>query len=649
MSPEGLILGMRNRHFFILDVLSVSLVPIVALTVCLDCLSWWGGFGRALIFFTLLALLIKLPVFFQLGLYRRYWRYAGLDDLARVLSAVGVSSAILVVAYVGVQVSWVRYGLAWPRTLPLLDGMLTFLVVGGSRLGLRGLYLWYRRHQGGVGGRRVLVVGAGEAGTMVVREMLDNPQLNMDPVAFIDDDPAKNGTYIQGLRVIGASQHIPELVKCHEIQHIIVAMPSVPLERRREIVALCECTGVTVHSLPGMYELLAGYKTVSRLPQIDINRLLRRQPIEINSAELTACLAGATVLVTGAGGSIGSELCRQIARFNPDEMVLLGHGENSIFEIGLDLRLSFPHLLTHQVIVDVRDRERIARVLENYRPAVVFHAAAHKHVSFMEADAQEAITNNVLGTWNVLRAAEAYGIERFVLISTDKAVNPTSIMGATKRMAELLVIAIAQRSGRAYMAVRFGNVLGSRGSVIPIFQRQIARGGPLTVTHPDMYRYFMTIPEAVQLVLQASEMGRGGEVFVLDMGQPVRILDLATDLIKLSGLEPGSDIQIVYTGIRPGEKLYEELFWEREDCQRTKHQKILVAASKSPIEAEILEQLVMELIRLARKNASAQIRDLIPMICNYIDCQQYQLRPLSSRPAVAPRVIPAIRVPAAAA
>jgi FlaA1/EpsC-like NDP-sugar epimerase len=458
-------------------------------------------------------------------------------------------------------------------------------------------------------------------------------------VAFVDDDPAKVGTHIQGLPVLGTCAQVPELVDRYQIQRIVVAMPSVPLERLREIVAICEKTGVATHSLPGIYELLAGYKTISRLPQVDINRLLHREPVEIDQTKVAAALSGTTVLVTGAGGSIGSELCRQIARFDPAQLILLGHGENSIFEIGLDLRLSFPELIAQPVIVDVRDQGRVNSVVKRYRPDVIFHAAAHKHVPFMEANVKEAITNNVLGTQSVLRAAEQYGVERFILISTDKAVNPTSIMGATKRLAELLVVAAAQRSGRAYMAVRFGNVLGSRGSVIPVFQRQIAAGGPLTVTHPDMCRYFMTIPEAAQLVLQASALGQGGETFVLDMGEPVRILDLVTDLIKLSGLEPGRDIKIVYTGIRPGEKLSEELFLEREVCRRTECPKIFVANGGSDdIEAVMLERLVIELVNLVKRmqsqNAVERVRLLLPEVCRYIDNYQSRPQPLLPEPTV---------------
>jgi FlaA1/EpsC-like NDP-sugar epimerase len=642
------ILGLRNRYFFMLDVLALLFIPALALTLRLDSLNWRPQFSQALILYTIVALLIRVPIFYGLGLYRRYWCYAGVNDLMLALSAVGLSTTALTVVFVSAQASLARYSLASPRTLPLLDGMLTCLIIGGSRLGLRGLYHWCRQRHGVLGGRRVLVVGAGEAGTLVVREMRASPQLDMEPVAFVDDDPAKVGKRIQGLPVLGASGDIPKLVDRYQIQRIIVAIPSAPLRRQREIIAVCEQTGVATHNLPGIYEILAGHKTISRLPQIDINRLLHRDPIVIDPTEVAAYLAGATVLVTGAGGSIGSELCRQIARFNPAEVILLGHGENSIFEIGLDLRLSFPDLVAPQVIVDVRDQQRVNWAIEKYRPDVIFHAAAHKHVHLMEANVTEAITNNVLGTQNVLRAAEQYGVERFIFISTDKAVNPTSIMGATKRLAELLVVAAAQRSGRAYMAVRFGNVLGSRGSVVPVFQRQIAAGGPLTVTHPDMCRYFMTIPEAVQLVLQASELGQGGEIFVLDMGQPVRILDLTTDLIKLSGLEPGRDIKIVYTGIRPGEKLNEKLFLESEDYRRTKHSKIFVATDGNAVEAEMLELVVIELVNLTRQmqsqNATEQMRVLLPKVCYYID--HYQLvRPqatpvLDRRPVyVEPRVV----------
>jgi FlaA1/EpsC-like NDP-sugar epimerase/lipopolysaccharide/colanic/teichoic acid biosynthesis glycosyltransferase len=644
----GTILNLRNRHVLLLDVLALLFIPALALTLRLEGLRWWPQMSQALGLFILAALFVKLPTFYALGLYNRYWCYAGVNDLATVLAAVGLSASVLTVLFVGAHATLDQYGLAMYRTVPLIDGLLTGLVVSGFRFGLRGLYHWRRQYRGAIGGRRVLVVGAGEAGVMAIREMRANPQLDMEPVAFVDDDPAKVGTHIQGLPVAGESGQIPKLVERLQIQRTVVAMPSVPLKRQLEIVAICERTGVATHKLPGVYEILAGHKTISRLPQVDINALLRREPVETELTEVVAYLAGATVLVTGAGGSIGSELCRQIARLGPAEVVLLGHGENSIFEIGLDLRLSFPDLVTHQVIADVRDQRRMNWVIENYHPEIIFHAAAHKHVPFMEANVEEAITNNVLGTWNVLQAAEQYSVERFVMISTDKAVNPTSIMGATKRLAEMLTVAVAQRSEQAYMAVRFGNVLGSRGSVIPVFQRQIAAGGPLTITHPDMQRYFMTIPEAVRLVLQASGMGKGGEVFVLDMGRPVRILDLATDLIKLSGLEPGRDIKVVYTGMRPGEKLREELFLMGEQCQRTQHPKIIAATPEGSFDAEMLELVVTELVKLARymesQNITNQLRVILQEVCRHVDDCRYQAKSLLPELAVEPRTAPSVGV-----
>jgi FlaA1/EpsC-like NDP-sugar epimerase len=633
LSPADVIepvLGLRNRHFFVLDILALLFIPALALTLRLDGLPHWSQLGPGLVFFTSLALLMKISIFYELGMYRCYWRYASVNDLARVMSGVSLSTIMLATGFFVAQPLLGNYGLAFPRTAPLIDGMLTALVITGYRFGLRGLHHWLRRQQGLLGGRRVLVVGAGEGGLIVVRELRANPQLEMEPVAFVDDDPAKIGAHVLGLPVMGPTRRIPELVERYRIQRIVLAMPSVPLPRQRELLAVCQSTGAATHNLPGVYEILAGHKTISRLPQVDIQHLLKREPVVIDQAGVTALLRGATVLVTGAGGSIGGELCRQVARFGPRRLILLGHGENSIFEINLDLRLSRPTLTTRPVIVDVRDEVRVRHVVETYRPQVIFHAAAHKHVPLMEDNVEEAVSTNIQGTRNVLRAAEACGVERFVLVSSDKAVNPTSVMGATKRMAEMLTVAAAGRSGRAYMAVRFGNVLGSRGSVIPIFQRQIAGGGPLTVTHPEMRRYFMTIPEAVQLLLQAAVLGHGGEVFVLDMGEPVRIVDLAADMVRLSGMQLGRDIDIVYSGVRPGEKLFEELFLGSEDFHRTGHSKIFVAAHEDRVEAQALEQVVLEVLRLAeamrQQNTSAGMRQLLPEICRRID--QYQPRPV---------------------
>jgi FlaA1/EpsC-like NDP-sugar epimerase/lipopolysaccharide/colanic/teichoic acid biosynthesis glycosyltransferase len=624
------LLALRNRHYFLLDALALCLTPALALSLRLDGFDWSRQAGQALLFYMLVALLVKLTVFYGLGLYRRYWHYANVNDILHVAGAVTLATLILTSLFIGLHAYLASINLAMSRSVPLIDGLLTGLVVAGGRFGLRMLYS--RRHDRAIlAGRPVLIVGAGEAGILVVRELRANPQLDLEPLGFVDDDPQKIGTQVQGLPVLGSTADLSGLVAQYHIQRLVLAVPSLPLERQQALLERCRQTQIATYSLPGVYELLAGYKTVKSIPDIDLNRLLRRDPVVIDQTEVAIALHEATVLITGAGGSIGSELCRQIARFKPAKIILLGRGENSIFEIGLNLRLSFPELVTHQVIVDVRDAARVNQVVEKYRPQVIFHAAAHKHVPFMEENVEEAIINNVMGTHNVLRAAEQNGVERFVLISSDKAINPTSIMGATKRIAELLTQAAAQRSGRAYMAVRFGNVLGSRGSVVPIFQQQIAAGGPLTLTHADMTRYFMTIPEAVQLVLQATVLGQGSEIFVLDMGWPVRILDLATDLIKMSGLEPGRDIRLVYQGVRPGEKLSEELFLESEACRRTRHEKIFVTAQTDPLAAENLEQAVTELVSLAQQMQPQAVLKRIQTIL-----PESQLHPPLAQPLLKP-------------
>jgi FlaA1/EpsC-like NDP-sugar epimerase len=648
------ILTMGNRYLPLWDGAMLSILPMAALALRLGWpgrwLEHWPHLGWALGLYVAASLLVRLSVFHRLGLYRRCWRYASVGDLVQVGIAVGASSAVMTVLVAGAQIGLGAGRLALPDSLPALDAMLTLIGVAGLRISLRALYTWrYRRwrpvlrsglwragcrraglrsaaHQGV---KRTLIVGAGEAGIMIAREMRASPKLGLEPVAFVDDDPAKVGTFVQGLPVVGSCTQIRELIAEYQrangvrIERAVVAIPSAPLPRQIEWVALCEQAGVDTYNLPGVYELLAGYKAVSRLPQVDPQKLLHRSPIQIDQKEMAAYLTGATVLVTGAGGSIGSELCRQIAPYRPARLVLLGRGENSVFEIQLNLRLTHPDLGTVPVVADVRDEQRTDAIVAEHRPDVILHAAAHKHVPLMENAVDEALANNVLGTRNVLQAAARHGVSRFVLISTDKAVNPSNVMGATKRLAELLVQATARRTGRSYAAVRFGNVLGSRGSVIPIFQRQIAAGGPVTVTHPEMTRYFMTIPEAAQLVLGAGGMARGGEVFVLDMGQPVRIADLAADMIRQCGLRQGRDIQVVYSGIRPGEKLDEELFTTREVCQRTACRRIMVGTSASTVPLEPLERLVSDLHDLAlnqqAEGGKNEVRALLLDICNHTE------------------------------
>lgn len=613
--------NIRNRHILLIDIIALLFIPALALTLRLERLDWLPDYGHALLLFTATALLVKLTIFRFMGLYRRYWHYASVADLTQVLLAASLSTILMLGLFIGAQSSLEHYDLNLPRTIPLLDGMLTFLAVGGFRFGLRGINHWLRQRGSSAGGRSVLVVGAGEAGTMVVRELRANSQLRAKPLGFVDDDSAKVGQEIQGLPVLGTTSDISALVKEYSIGQIIVAMPSASLATRRKIVDLCKQTGVATDSLPGIYEILAGYKTISRLPEIDVNLLLHRKPVAIDHMEVRTALYGTTVLVTGAGGSIGSELCRQIALFKPAKLILLGHGENSIFEIESDLGDMYPDLSMEHVIGDIRDQRKMNWVVKKYRPTVIFHTAAHKHVAFMQDDVEEAITNNVMGTQNLLLAAERYSVESFVLISTDKAINPSSVMGATKRIAESLVAGAAQRSGRAYVSVRFGNVLGSRGSVVPVFQRQIAAGGPVTITHPDMVRYFMTIPEAAELVLQAGVLGRGAEVFVLDMGKPVSIKDLAVGLIKMCGLKPEVDIEIRYTGIRPGEKLAEELFQDNEEYKSTKHEKIFIVSTEQADAVGAWQESVANLINLVQQTRSQRALEQIE--ATLLECQSH--------------------------
>jgi FlaA1/EpsC-like NDP-sugar epimerase len=438
-------------------------------------------------------------------------------------------------------------------------------------------------------------------------------------VGLLDDDGGKHGLQIHGVPVLGGRELIPAWVDEYAVAEVIIAMPTAPGSAIRDILTICSQAGVPARTIPGLYDILSGQVSVSQIRNVDIEDLLRREPIQTDTSAVEDMLRGCRVLVTGAGGSIGSELCRQIALSEPAVLILVGHGENSIFDIANELRQLWPKLAIEEVIADVRDLDRLHQVFDVYQPEIIFHAAAHKHVPLMELNMVEAVTNNVQGTANLLRLAEAHQVGRFVFISTDKAVNPSSVMGATKRVAEFLVQAAAKRGGSPYVSVRFGNVLGSRGSVVPLFRGQIARGRPVTVTHPEVRRYFMTIPEAVQLVLQASALGQGGELFVLDMGEPIRIVELARDLIELSGLEVGRDVDIVYTGLRPGEKLFEEISLPGEEYVPTQHDKIFVSPNDSdganlpragvaPDRLADLEGVVEGLVALARRGDEAQVR-----------------------------------------
>ena len=570
---------MRNRHLFLLDLVLLASTPILAYILRVDPALWSVDAAPALLAFTGLSLGVKLASFLFFGLYRRYWRYASVDELVSILMAAGASTALVTGLFFGAVLQGFGPISSLPRSVPFIDGLLTLVAVGGTRFSVRVAARRRRAAEPAPGRKSVLIVGAGDAGAVIVREMLSSRHIDMDPVGFVDDDPGKQRKSILGVPVLGRRADLPRLVRKYGVDEVVIAIPTASGAVIREIRALCEAAGVPSRTMPGVYELLSGQISVSQLRTVDIEDLLRRAPVRLDPGEVAGMVAGRRVLVTGAGGSIGAELCRQIARSAPARLTVLGHGENSLFLIEQELRRRWPGLALTLAVADIRDRSRMGSVFRLAAPQVVFHAAAHKHVPLMETNRDEAVTNNVGGTRLLLELSERAGVERFVLISSDKAVNPTNVMGATKRVAERLVQAAARRSGQPYVAVRFGNVLGSRGSVVPIFREQIARGGPVTLTHPDVKRYFMTIPEAVQLVLQAATLAgsecRGG-VFVLDMGEPIRIADLARDLIELSGRQVGRDIEIVYTGLRPGEKLFEELFQQGEAFRRTRHEKIFV-------------------------------------------------------------------------
>ncbi|MDA0242990.1 MAG: nucleoside-diphosphate sugar epimerase/dehydratase [Chloroflexi bacterium] len=599
----------RNRHFFLLDLFFIPLAVYFSYVLRLDRLNI-APFWPSWILYCVCALALTPFIFKWVGVYGRYWIYASIEELALLvggLSVAAVLAGILNLILAGIYPA----EFVFPRSVPFLYLLLGLAATAGPRLAVRAStspqWRWGTRSPT----EAVLIAGAGDAGNKILREIQANLELGLHVVGFVDDDPLKQNVTISGTPVLGVVADIPTLVRDQNLTKVIIAMPSASGQTIRQIVQMCEQAKVATQTIPALHNLLNGRVTINQLRQVQIEDLLRREPVQTDTSAVHNLLRGRRVLITGAGGSIGSELCRQVLACAPAELILLGHGENSIFTITHELRRLAPDIPLTPLIADVRFGERIEGLFEKYRPQVVFHAAAHKHVPLMEQNPCEAITNNVLGTRNVLHAARTYGVEQFVMVSTDKAVNPTSIMGASKRTAELLVLHAAQQSELPYVAVRFGNVLGSRGSVVLTFQQQIAAGGPVTVTHPEMIRFFMTIPEAVQLVLQAAVIGRGGEIFILDMGEPVKIVDLAHDLITLSGLEVGRDIEINFSGIRPGEKLYEELFIQGEKYQRTEHHKIFIAKNASTLLANSYIPTIESLIESAQHDDSERVHTLL--------------------------------------
>ena len=558
----------------LIDAVLVSAALYIALYLRFDGMipvKYMLAYRQLVPFFTIVLLLS----FYLFGLYNRLWQYASVGELVSITASITTATVVNFL----ILFNSARDGsFLLPRSVPALHWMATILLIGFSRFSwrfLRGI-LFKNRKPGEE--KYVLIVGAGDAGATLVRELKQRRYRdNLIPVGFVDDNPTKQRMGMFGLPVLGRREDIPRLVQKYDVDEIIIAIPSASREVIGEIVDICQTTPASLKILPGIYELINGRVSVSQVREVRVEDILGREPVEVDLDSIAGYLAGKAVLVTGAGGSIGSELCRQAARFKPRELILLGHGENSIYEAYQELSLEFRGLEIIPLICDVKDRAAMNAVFQKYRPEVVFHAAAHKHVPLMEHCPAEAVKNNVLGTFNAARAAHDFSAESFILISTDKAVHPAGIMGATKRIAEMVVQQMARTSKTCFASVRFGNVLDSRGSVVPLFKKQIASGGPVTVTHPEMVRYFMTIPEAVQLVIQAGALARGGEIFILDMGEPVKIISLARRMIRLAGYRPGKDIPIVFTGIRPGEKLYEELLTSAEETEATLHQSIFMA------------------------------------------------------------------------
>jgi len=558
--------------------------------------------------YLLIIWIVKIPIFTLFGLYRMRWRYVSFKELLDVFQAVTMSS-LLLGALLYLINSESLLGVI-PRSIPILDYILTLFLISGFRSFKRVYNSLIRGFSSS--GKRVLIAGAGDAGEQLIRAMLKETRSEYSPVGFVDDDPHKLGTAIHGVNILGACDEIPKIAVQHDPEQLIIAMPSAESAVIRKIVEAGRTANINeIKILPGFHDLVTGQISIGDVREVQLEDLLGREPVEIDSGEIGSYLENKVVVVTGAAGSIGSELCRQIYRFRPQKLIAIDQDESGIFHIENELN-GFDGEIDYEVLIcDVTAEQKIESAILSHNPDVLFHAAAYKHVPLMEKHPDEAVKNNIFGTLNVARAAQKAGADKFVLISTDKAVNPTSVMGTTKRVAEMLVHEMNDEGPTRFMAVRFGNVLGSRGSVIPEFQRQIQSGGPVTVTHKEMERYFMVTSEAVLLVLQAGAMGQGGEVFVLDMGSPVKIVELARELIRLSGYEPDTEIPIVFTGLRPGEKLFEELLTDQEGTAATTHKQIFIANLEEAVDPELISTKLDKLERLVERRALAELVDVL--------------------------------------
>ena len=601
----------------LLDIMSVVIASFVALYIRYDFsmqkiealyLQRWE---------LILPWLIVLSVGMNLAwrLYKSVWRYASATEL---LNIIGASTTIAVVQLLACEIS----GVGMPKAYYALFLFLLTCANCAIRFSYRILRLINskRREFGRKDCVNVMLIGAGAAGNALIKEVESSPYVNLKIKCIIDDGPGCHGKYMRGIPVVGGRDKIMDAVGEYAIDEIIMAIPSASNKVKKEFIEICKETGCKMRTLPGMYQLINEEVSIAKLKDVDIEDLLGREPIRTNLDEVMGYVSGKVVMVTGGGGSIGSELCRQVASHNPKQLIIVDIYENNAYDIQQELRRKHPELNLEVLIASVRNTKRIHNIFETYRPNVVYHAAAHKHVPLMEDSPNEAIKNNVMGTYKTAQAAAKYGVERFVLISTDKAVNPTNIMGASKRMCEMVIQMMNQKSNTNFVAVRFGNVLGSNGSVIPLFKQQIASGGPVTVTDPNIIRYFMTIPEAVSLVLQAGAYAKGGEIFVLDMGQPVKIVDLATNLIKLSGYKPGEDIEIKFTGLRPGEKMYEELLMSEEGLQKTDNKMIFIG---KPIDFDV-NVFEKQLLQLQEDSRNERTEDIRKRVKEIVTTYQYK-------------------------
>ena len=560
---------------------------------------------------------IKLLIFYLFNLYKSIWEYASIDELIEVVLGVSAANGIIYLLFSLI-------GEALPIPMHLMITILEIMMVGITRFiyrGLRRIRLGLSRKKGS---KKVLIIGAGAAGVMILKELRNHKDFNLTPVAFIDDSPSKKNNFINGVKVVGNRYLIKDTVEKFNVDEIIIALPSADPKDRKEIVNICKETSVKTRILPGMYELIGGSINISQIRDVQIEDLLGRDEIKLELKELQEFLKGKTVMITGGGGSIGSELARQVARHDPNTLILIDVYENNLYDIQNELDRKFKNINIVTMITSVRDKKALTRIFQKYHPHIVFHAAAHKHVPLMEDNPSEAIKNNIFGTLNLVQTAHDAKIDKFVLISTDKAVNPTNVMGATKRVAEKIIMSYNGLSDTEFVAVRFGNVLGSNGSVIPLFKKQIEEGGPVTVTDDRVIRYFMTIPEACQLVLQAGSMAMGGEIFVLDMGEPVKIIDLARDLIKLSGFEPDVDIQIKIVGLRPGEKLFEELLVKNPGLGKTKHEKIFIEEPESYLLNDLLEDIEGLRAFLDMEDSMPLKQELKKLVEGYVPYEEFK-------------------------